>query len=521
MKALFVHIFTLICVFIIISNPHQAQILDYLYDPSFIPPNVVGGNGANVSFILLHEDGRYSVGGGFQFNAPYNIKAFTRFLPEGALDPTFLNPFNTPIIPLGHFFNDGYLLSFAAANGSYASRNFDGSAAAIDEYWMQYGSPPYTGNGAIPTFAGSQLMPDNKLLLAGKIVTDPNDAFNFRQLVRLNDNGSPDTSFIPIKCNAPFDATFVSIFPDNNGKWMVAGLFEDIEGFETPGIGRLNADFSVDTTFRSPFPTNTGTTFITRSADGVYSGAIDSEGRIYVLHRNIQATADSGYVILKNSRLLSNGDIDESWNLPEMYYRSYLDIPDLPRVGLIHVIAEEPDGSIIAGGLFTEVNGIPRGNIAKFAEDGTLIENVFNRQGADTANWNNGQINGTSIGSIRRLPNGGLLVGGTFSRYDGVEQWGLVRLLPSPVGVESIEKNKNILIFPNPANDKIRLQLEVSNQKMEYSIFDLSGRLVQTGSIQDNSIPEINIQKLENGSYLLQLQTSSAEYSGKFVVINY
>jgi len=519
MKALFVHIFTLICVFIIISNPHQAQILDYLYDPSFIPPNVVGGNGANVSFILLHEDGRYSVGGGFTFNAPYYIKAFTRFLPEGSLDPTFLNPFNTPMISYGHFFNDGYLLSIGIGNGNYVSRNFDGSPVGIDEYWMEYGSPPYTGNGAIPIFAGSQLMPDNKLLLAGKIITDSNDVFNFRQLVRLMPNGSPDTSFTPIKCNAPYDARFLSIFPDNNGKWLVAGIFEDIEGFETPGIGRLNADFSVDTTFRSPFPTNTGATFITRSAEGAYSGAIDSQGRIYVLHRNIQATIDSGYVISKNSRLLPNGDIDESWNLPEMTHRSYLDIPDVPREGLIYVIAEETDGSLVAGGRFTKVNGLPRGNIAKFTEDGTLIENVFDRQGADTANWSNGTYNSTSIQSMRRLPNGGLLVGGTFSRYDGVEQWGLVRLLPSPVSVESFHKNNSVGIFPNPANDRIRLQLEVSNQKMEYSIFDLSGRLVQTGSIQDNSIPEINIQKLENGSYLLHLQTGSVWYSSKFIVL--
>jgi hypothetical protein len=436
---------------------------------------------------------------------------------DGSLDPSFINGIIGSFCELAYFFNDGYLIK--CGGGTYRYRNFDGSYTGNSVYWMDYGSPPYTGNGAIPHFSGAQLMPDNKLLLAGKIITDPNDVFNFRQLVRLNDNGSPDTTFTPIKCNAPFDATFVDIYPDGYGKWMVAGLFEDIEGYETPGIGRLNTDFSVDTTFRSPFPSNTGTTFINRSADGIYSGAIDSEGRIYVLHRNVQATLDSGYVILKNSRLLPNGDIDESWNLPEMSHRSYLDIPDVPKVGLIYVIAEEPDGSIVAAGRFTKVNGMPRGNIAKFAEDGSLIENTFNRQGADTANWDNGQIDATVITSLRRLSNGGLLVGGAFSRYDGVEQWGLVRLLPSPVGVESIEKNKNILIFPNPANDRIRLQLEDLNQNTEYSIYDLSGRIVQAGFIQDLSTPEINIQKLENGSYLFQLQTSSAEYSGKFVVI--
>jgi hypothetical protein len=519
MKWPFVYIFCLMCVILMSSKSFQAQTLDYLYDPTFVPLNILGGGSSNVYFVLLHDDGRYSVGGSFQFNPPYWISAFTRFLPDGALDPTFPNPFDTPIMALGHFFNEGYLLSVGTANGRYISRNFDGSAVGIDEYWMEYGSPPYTGNGAIPQFAGSHLMPDNKLLLAGKIITDPNDAFNFRQLVRLMPDGSPDTSFTPIKCNAPFDAQFDNIFQYGNGKWMVAGLFEDIEGFETPGIGRLNADFSVDTTFRSPFPTNTGTTRILRSAKETYSGAIDSEGRIYVLHRNIQATADSGYVILKNSRLLPNGDIDESWNLPEMTHRSYLDIPDVPRVGLIYVIAEEPDGSIVAAGRFTKVNGMTRGNIAKFAEDGTLIENVFNRQGADTACWGVGDIDATSIQTLRRLPNGGLLVGGAFSRYDGVEQWGLVRLLPSPVSVESFHKNNSVGIFPNPANVRIRLQLEVSNQKMEYSIFDLSGRLVQTGSIQDNSIPEINIQKLENGSYLLHLQTGSVWYSGKFLVL--
>jgi hypothetical protein len=87
------------------------------------------------------------------------------------------------------------------------------------------------------------------------------------------------------------------------------------------------------------------------------------------------------------------------------------------------------------------------------------------------------------------------------------------------VGIFENSMNQNIGIFPNPAGNQITLQLNISNAVMEYFIVDLSGRTVLSGIIQENTLPEIEVRNLENGSYLLQLKTGSTAHSGKFIVV--
>lgn len=185
------------------------------------------------------------------------------------------------------------------------------------------------------------------------------------------------------------------------------------------------------------------------------------------------------------TRLLSDGTVDSTFNQPEIF--AYHMSGSIIK-GIINTIAFESDGTIIIGGRFREVDGQPRGNIAKLYEDGSLVEDVFNRLGADTANWQDGSdptINVPYVARIVRLPNGGLLVGGLFSRYDGINQWGLVRLLPSPVGIqENYEKQIPISCFPNPASDFIHFTVpdtEVSSA-VNIEIFDATGKELLSNS---------------------------------------
>jgi hypothetical protein len=89
----------------------------------------------------------------------------------------------------------------------------------------------------------------------------------------------------------------------------------------------------------------------------------------------------------------------------------------------------------------------------------------------------------------------------------------------SLVGIFDITKSHNINLFPNPTSEKIAFQLDFSPQNSSYSIFDLLGRVVKTGSIANTSNPEIDIRNLETGSYVLHLQTDDSQYAGKFVVV--
>src|SRR5690554_4528639 len=110
MQFLHINILFALCFSIITPLAGLGQNIDYLYDPSFTPPNVVGGNGGNASSILVHEDGRYTVSGGFQFNAPFYLEGIVRFFNNGSLDETFYFPGDVMSINYVQFYESQYLV---------------------------------------------------------------------------------------------------------------------------------------------------------------------------------------------------------------------------------------------------------------------------------------------------------------------------------------------------------------------------------------------------------------------------
>lgn len=68
-------------------------------------------------------------------------------------------------------------------------------------------------------------------------------------------------------------------------------------------------------------------------------------------------------------------------------------------------------------------------------------------------------------------------------------------------------------ILQNPVQDKILIQ--VREQDLAYSIFNLSGQTVKSGSLDGD---EINAAELQDGLYLLQLQAGDRKTIQKFIV---
>lgn len=71
---------------------------------------------------------------------------------------------------------------------------------------------------------------------------------------------------------------------------------------------------------------------------------------------------------------------------------------------------------------------------------------------------------------------------------------------------------KEFSIYPNPATDFI--YLKNSNQSLDYSIFELSGKIVLQGTLKND---EINIKNLIKGNYILQLKTKDGIENFKFI----
>ena len=89
--------------------------------------------------------------------------------------------------------------------------------------------------------------------------------------------------------------------------------------------------------------------------------------------------------------------------------------------GEVLAIALQPDGKIVIGGRFSTVNGIVRNNIARLNDDGTL-DRTF---AEGPALGIDGQVNALAI-----QPNGGIIVGGTFSQAGQFETRNLARYQP-------------------------------------------------------------------------------------------
>lgn len=493
----------------------NGQSTDYLYDPTFTPPNIVGGNGGSVGSILVHDDSRIMVCGAFQFNWPYQIKKFVRFNDDGSIDESF-STLAEPMSPVFlQFHLDGYLY---LASTRVAKMDFDGSVPT--HKFLALNFSPYIPSVPPTPHAGMfQVMENDKIMVAGRFYPDTNNLADRRNLVRAMPDGSHDPTFEPLKCHEPDDAWIIDLYPTHDGKWMVAGQFMDIEGFVSPGIARLNGDFSVDTTFQSPFPNHNWNVRIAPGPDPyTLKGAIDELNRVYIK----RTEPGHAYPLLgkKYLRLLDDGSIDTTFNVGEMTYYNHNDGENYP--GSINSIVFEPDGALIIGGKFRTIEGELRGNIAKLNSDGSLIENVFHRQGADTANWQNGSnpdINVPSITTIVRLDNGGLLVGGLFSRYDGHDQWGLVRLLPSPVSVEENVQNTELKVFPNPASSHLWVSVpeQTQGRNCTVQIYNNAGKIIHETNAE--YVPElyVPVHHLSSGMYFIKVFSDDFKGYGRFI----
>ena len=231
--------------------------------------------------------------------------------------------------------------------------------------------------------------PDNKLVVGGAF-----SAVNLlarTNLTRLQADGTVDTSFLPAAhANNPVYA--LALQPD--GKVLVGGAFTILNGTTRNRLGRLNADGSLDPTF------NPGTGF----NNSVVALAIQSDGKILV---GGDFTAYNGTAQPYLVRLLSDGTLDATFAIGAGPNSS------------VWALALTPDGSILLGGAFTTVAGSPRARLARLLSSGAL-DPAF-----DPAEGPNSHVR-----TLLRQPDGHLLIGGWFTQVNGTPRSYLARLTP-------------------------------------------------------------------------------------------
>ena len=103
--------------------------------------------------------------------------------------------------------------------------------------------------------------------------------------------------------------------------------------------------------------------------------------------------------------MLPDGGLDLSFN------------PGTGANGWVYAIALQPDGKVLIGGDFTQVNGIPRAHIAR-----------LNTNGVVDVSFNPGSGASDRVTTIAVQPDGKILAGGWFTNFNGFARSRLVRL---------------------------------------------------------------------------------------------
>ncbi|MBK8340323.1 MAG: hypothetical protein IPK99_10200 [Flavobacteriales bacterium] len=314
----------------------------------------------------------------------------------GAFDPTF-NPTD-----LG--FHMGY---GAGGHVDAAVRQPDGKVI-IGGYFDTYNSTPtrslarLTPDGLIDTtFQTSAglaygtvnsmaLQADGRVLVGGNFLVFDGDTVN--NLMRLMPDGTRDTTF---DVGSGFDDLVRSLALQADGKIIAAGDFDTLNGAPHSGIARLLADGTVDPTF------TTGTGFQPASSQKVNHVFVQPDGKIF---------CSGGFYTYNGitsgcfARLNSDGTLDGTF-VPQTI------------AGVPYYTVMQSNGRYVTGGWFVQYGGVSVGRIMRLQSNGALDASY---------------ITGTGFNSdVHRLviqPDGKVIVGGSFTTYDGLEYLDLVRL---------------------------------------------------------------------------------------------
>ncbi len=207
--------------------------------------------------------------------------------------------------------------------------------------------------------------------------------------------GALDLSFNPaISGNSGADGGILLSVLQPDGKVLIGGRFASYNGTARNRIARLNADGSLDATF------NPGT----GASNTVWTLALQPDGKILIGgdFDSYNGTTRTGI-----ARLNADGSLDATFN------------PGSGTSGAVTVqrLALQPDGKILIGGYFESYNGTGRNHIARLNADGSL-----------DAGFNHGTGANLTVLSLALQPDGKILIGGSFTGYNGTERIRIARL---------------------------------------------------------------------------------------------
>jgi uncharacterized delta-60 repeat protein len=417
--------------------------LDTTFNNFVLAPNSPGAN-----FVLPQPDGKIIVGGCcFRLNGQTTSTVkFLRLTADGNIDPTFVADIGiadasfTPVFYDAAVDSSGRVLIVGKfrvdINGTLTTIKFlrlnsDGSRdtsvsinpldspihIAIQNNKIIVYVSRSNGEGLPPTLLIQRLNADSSVdstfnqkdlngFVVQELIVQPDNkilSLDGQKLIRLNDNGTDDTSFqIP---TFSFHANTMELMNDGRVNVFVSGS--------------SSVPVSIQRFLSNGLPDSSFTTYSNTDNSYLLQGfASQPDGSMW-LGDTVNGSTTS-QIINGFKRLLPNGSVDPTFNSGGIGFQN-------ANPGSVSAIAVQPDNKIIIGGIFNEVNNVLRYRLARLNADNSLDTSF-------SINFNGGgnyfsQI--SSISQITALSDGKILVSGSFYYYiNGVAKLGVARLNP-------------------------------------------------------------------------------------------
>ena len=94
----------------------------------------------------------------------------------------------------------------------------------------------------------------------------------------------------------------------------------------------------------------------------------------------------------------------------------------------------------------------------------------------------------------------------------------IAAVFTSANGIDAIENNVKVSLQPNPATAQSQLTIEGVNGEINFSLIDMSGRVIAEEVINANEVKTINVSSLAKGTYFVRLTNSNFSKVEKLIV---
>lgn len=260
-------------------------------DPSFHPDRSLKLSGSYSSFssIALQRDGKILLSGDFQLSGEETRRYLVRLQPDGTLDREFLSnalpikpsdeisleegpeayrkyeilneihtydstgnptqryvinlsPLNRPVKKIAVQQNGEILLALERQQPdreiTLIRLNTDGT---VDETFRSSAEATLSQDPEL------FVQPDGKILVAGTVFIKQSPG-SVARVFRLNPNGAPDRAFAPVRIEGR-ERDIAALALKKDGRILLGGSFDSVNGISSPGLARLKPDGRVDSGF--------------------------------------------------------------------------------------------------------------------------------------------------------------------------------------------------------------------------------------------------------------------------------